>query len=106
MRRLQADIDAFARRYGLRSGIESAAILKVVRQALREVLPEILCEDVRAEGYREGVLYLSVPTGSARATLEAYRRSLLETLKSKIGRAKVERLVIQARVSSELVPPD
>ena len=106
MQRLRADIDAFARRYGLRSGVEAAAILKVVRQTLLEVLPEVLHSEVQAEAYREGILYLSVPTGSANATLESYRRPLLEALKVKMGRSKVERIIARARASSELAPQE
>lgn len=104
MRAVRADIDSFARRYGLRSGIEAAAVLRTTRQVLTSVLPEVLHSEVAPEAYRDGVLFISVPTGSARATLEHYRRALLIELKQRLGRAIVERIVIKDRTSSAVDP--
>lgn len=104
MRALRSDIDAFARRYNLRSGIETAAVLRVARESLRSILPAVLHDEVKPEAYKEGILYISVPTGSPRATLQHYRQAVLTDLKKRLGRAIVERLVVRDPTSSAVDP--
>lgn len=106
MRSLRDDIQHFARRYGLREGVETAAVIRAARAVLPTVLPEVLHGDVSVDAYRDGALYISAPSGSAVATVRQYKQPLLEALKTKLGRAIVARLVIKPKLvdSSSYAP--
>jgi hypothetical protein len=98
MRSLREDIQFFARRYGLRQGVETAAVIKAARAVLPDVLPEVLHSDVHVEAYRDGALFITAPSGSSVATVYQYRQPLLQALKTKLGRAVVARVVVRARL--------
>ena len=104
MRSVRGDIAAFARRYGLRQGVEAAAIIKAARQVLPTVLPEILHDQVVVQAYKDGVLHLATKSGSPLATLQQYKRPLLDQLKKKLGRAVVERVVVKPELNSSVGP--
>ncbi|MFO0704690.1 MAG: DciA family protein [Candidatus Andersenbacteria bacterium] len=100
MRSLREDIQFLARRYGLRQGVEAAAVLKAARQVLPQVLPRLVQEEARVEAYRDGTLFITAPSGPAVATVFGYRQPLLQALKIKLGRAMVAKVVVRPRLAA------
>ncbi len=94
MRLLKDELQNFARRKGLRRGIEAAAVINATNTVIQDVLPNILLSDVKVESFSDGLLKLRVPSGSAMTTANIYRQQLLEALKQRLGKAKVERIQI------------
>jgi len=95
----------FARRYGLRQGVEAAGVIKAARLVLPKVVPEILVDQIFVQAYRDGTLYIATPSGSSLATMQQYRRPLLEELKKRLGRAVVERIVVKPALSNSPSAP-
>jgi hypothetical protein len=107
MKPIYSDIEHFARRFGLRKGVEAAAMIKAAEKVLSQVLPETLKEDVRATSFNDGVLTIQVPSGSALATLKLYRGAILTGLKEHIGRSVVERIAIApAHTNVDMAPEE
>ena len=100
MKPIYSDIEYFARRFGMRKGVEAAALIKATEKVLQEVLPDTLQGTVHATSFNDGVLTLKGPSGSALATLKLYRPALLDGLKKHIGRSIVERISIQPEHAS------
>ena len=94
MRPIQTDIEYFARRFGLRKGVEAVAVIKAVEKVLPQVLPSTLHDIIKATAFNDGVLSLRCPSGSALATLKLYRPAILMGIKKQLGRAIVERIII------------
>lgn len=95
IQRLNYDIDNFARRHGLKKGIEAAVVIKAARMVILDTLPRVLHDQVKVEAYREGILYLKAPSGSALATLNSYRNSIQNKLKKRLNKNLIERIVIR-----------
>lgn len=101
--RLSNDVDRFARRHGLRRGVEAAAVLKAAREVVSTVLPEQLAPHVTPVGFRDGTLTLQAPDGVTLASVAAYRGALLDAFTAKFGRSVVLRVVVKP-VRAEEVP--
>jgi hypothetical protein len=103
MKPIHSDIEHFARRFGLRKGVEAAAIINATEKVLIQVLPETLKGVIKVTSFNEGVLTLQGPSGSALATLRLYKSAILEGLKKQIGRSVVERIsIVPAHATTEL----
>jgi len=101
LRRLSDDVDHFARRHGLRRGVEAAAVLKATREVVAAVLPEQLALQVVPSSFRSGTLVLLAPTGVVLASVAAYRGALLDALTAKLGRSVVQRVVARAKPATD-----
>ena len=96
MRQLADDLDVFARRHGLRRGVEAAAVLKTARQVCRDILPTELAEQARPASFRLGTLFIEAPTGAALALLASYRETISKKISDKIGPGLVRRVIVRA----------
>jgi len=95
MRPLAFDVARFARRQGLRTGVEAAGIIKIAREVLKRELPVTLQDTVLVTSFSNGKLVCTVQSGSAAALVQQYRGIILNSLKRELGRARVEKLIIK-----------
>ena len=101
MRLLADDVDRFARRHGLRRGVEAAAVLKAARAAADVVLPRDLRPLVAARSFRNGTLTLEAPSGVPLANLHAHREAVRDECNRALGRAVVVKVLARATIADE-----
>jgi hypothetical protein len=101
VRLVSSDIDRFARRHGLRRGVEAAAVISAARTLIPSVFPPTLAADIDVAWYRDGTLALRTPSGSARALINQYRGLYTKQLQGRLGAERVRRVVLDAYGSFE-----
>lgn len=101
MRILADDVDRFARRHGLRRGVEAAAVLKAARAAADATLPRDLRPLVGARSFRSGVLTLEAPSGVPLANLHAHREAVRDECNRILSHAVVVKVVARATLADE-----
>ncbi len=97
MRLLKDDLQRLMQKKGLSRGLESAGVAKEAQKILERVLPATVLSEVKVESYSEGLLKLTVATGSPLSVASMYKQEILNALKRELGRAKIERVVITSR---------
>jgi predicted nucleic acid-binding Zn ribbon protein len=104
VQRLADDVDRFARRYGLRRGVEAAAVLKAAREVIVAVVPTALAVTATPSSFRSGTLTVQAPSGAALASLAAYRGALLDALSARLGPNVVQRVLVRPLTADEVAP--
>lgn len=96
MRLLKDELQKFGKKRGLQKGLEAAGVIREAEKVLATVLPRPLLDQVMVESYCEGLLKISVTSGTPLSAVNMYKHEILNGLKKKLGRARIERLRIKA----------
>jgi predicted nucleic acid-binding Zn ribbon protein len=94
MRLLRDELLDFARRKGLRRGVEAAAIIKATRAVLAETLPTAMVKDTTVTSYHDGVVTVTASSGVILSTLHQHRQVVCQALQKRLGTNIVEHVRI------------